>query len=346
MLQAELYIVVFVILILFGLLSIIFIYLVIQKGIANQKRRRIDKYKELVSKAMFQFLYQNVDSRLLLPDNPVKFQALEEVLSDYAKILDGEQALNRISSFANDHFYGYYRERLFHRRWSIRMNTMYMIEDFRMKKLLPDLTKLYDSNKITIAEETQILKLLALFNESKIVEKIKHPKNQLSEFTIRTILGKLNEESFQSLVVIFEYLPKPLQYSIIDVIGVQNLNQYHSYLKNLLKSKDAEIRIRSLKAISALGYPLSSEEIKSHLDSIQWQERMMAAKVCGVLKDRNCLDELKKLMKDKHFLVRTQAAQSILQLPNGRAVLKEIAENSDDSFAKDMALEWLERGEL
>ncbi|WP_241738383.1 hypothetical protein [Anoxybacillus flavithermus] len=49
-------------------------------------------------------------------------------------------------------------------------------------------------------------------------------------------------------------------------------------------------------------------------------------------------------MKDAVFSVRSQAAEALLRMPNGLDILEHIAQTSDDRYARDMALEWLERG--
>ncbi|WP_204524727.1 HEAT repeat domain-containing protein [Litchfieldia alkalitelluris] len=327
-----------------SILSILFLYLIIQKSINNAIRRQVDNYKEETRKMLFLYISNDVESRKLIPDSKVKFRALEELLAGYAKVLEGDQSIDKISTFANKYFYVVYKKNLRHRRWSLRMNTLYMIEDFHIDSLFPDVLNLYKSDRISISEETQILKLMAFFEYDGLLGHIKHPKYELSEFAIRSIFNRMNDKHFALLIEQYEELPLPLQLPLIDLIAVKNLYHYKHELLKLLKSDNVEVRIRALKAIAEIGVQIPDDLIFNHAMSELWQERMMAAKVCGGLQGVRMVEILKQLVTDHHFLVRSQAAQSILRLPKGISVLKEIAETSGDEYSKDMAIEWLEKG--
>ncbi|MFC4320380.1 HEAT repeat domain-containing protein [Litchfieldia salsa] len=329
---------------LFFVLSMLLLYLIIQKAIANNRRCKIDVYKELTREQMYRYISSNEDSQNFVPTSQVKFKALEELLAGYTKLLEGETATERIRTFATTYFKDSYKRSLFHRRWSIRMNTLYMIDDFHMENLFPEVLRLYESKRLTSSEETQILKIMAGYGYEGLEEHIRNPKYPLSEFMVRSIYNRMPLEKFNDLLERYDDLDVELQLPLIDLIAVKNLYSYKQHLIALLSSEKFEVRIRSLKAIAELGLFIPTDTLVKHLFATQWQERMMAAKVCGGGNDLSCIDILKELMSDSHFLVRSQAAQSIGRLPKGKDILRQLSENSPDSYTKDIATEWLERG--
>jgi len=333
--------------IFFGLviiLTILFSYLLIRKVHEIRTRQQIEEYKDRTRGTMFKYLYEGSTSRLLLPDHPLKITAMEELLSDFSHIIEGMATGERIQWFAEKFFADEYRKILFHRRWSIRMNTLYLIEEFHMESMLPDVLQLYKKGRVSRAEEGQILKMLAVFDHPDMFHFFTHTKYNLSELTYRVIYGSLSEEMFEQFVEKFEELPKTLQFTLVDMIGIKNRLEYGSFLESLLTSEDMEIRIRSLKAISQVGYVLPTKQLLTHLHSDSWPERIMAIKICGMLRLDEYVPYLMELMKDRMFQVRSQSAQAISNYPNGAAILQTIIDTTEDTFARDMALEWLERG--
>lgn len=331
--------------ILLCLLTLLLVYLMIRKARENNQRTKIEAYKEKHRDQMFAYIYKNKTTRMLVPDNEIKLRALEELLGDFANVLSGEQAEQNITSFATEYFVEYYRKNLTRRRWSKRMNTLYMIEEFNLSLLMPEVLALYHSKKVTKAEESQIFQLMSRFDYPEILEKIQRPKFSLSEFTYRSIFNKMTPSTLEFTIAKYHQLPYHLQLPLIDIIGVKNLVHKGPFLEHLLKAsgKD-EIKIRVLKVIAEVGYSLPTDLLKNYLTSTNWAIRMMAAKVCGTSREESLLPYLKTLLIDEHFSVRTQAAKSLLLYPKGDSILEEIIKTTDDMYARDMAVDWLERG--
>lgn len=61
-------------------------------------------------------------------------------------------------------------------------------------------------------------------------------------------------------------------------------------------------------------------------------------------KGKSAIPRLIELMHDRTWWVRSQATQAIIQFTNGKEILRTILESSKDTFAKDMAWEWLHKG--
>ncbi|WP_029326861.1 HEAT repeat domain-containing protein [Bacillus coahuilensis] len=72
----------------------------------------------------------------------------------------------------------------------------------------------------------------------------------------------------------------------------------------------------------------------------------MAIKISEYMRKEEFIPPLTTLMKDSSYYVRSQAAQALLRMKNGRELLKKICLTSDDAYARDMAGLWLERSSL
>jgi hypothetical protein len=327
------------------LLSLLFLYLTIRKAIENNIRNKIDAYKEENRDHVFRFLYKGEMSRHLLPDNQIKYVAIEELLNEFANVVEGEELENRMGSFAEMYFLNRYKKNLSHRRWSIRMNVLYNIESFRMEKLLDDVVNLYTTGKnLSEAEAVQILKIMVKFDHPELFNHLISNKHDFSEFVYRLLFSNMTDETLDVFLENFYKLPDKLKLTIIDIVGIENRHECSLLLKAQLIDEKDEIRIRSLKALSHLSTPLTKEELKRHLISENYEERIIALKVCASVRKKEYIPLIIERMSDAMFVVRQQAGQAIYRYPNGIELLREILLQSNDKFARDMALEWLEKG--
>jgi len=71
---------------------------------------------------------------------------------------------------------------------------------------------------------------------------------------------------------------------------------------------------------------------------------MLAARLAGVMKSEETIDQLVELLQDSSWWVRSQAGQSITMFPQGKKILEDVMNSSNDSFARDMAWEWINKG--
>jgi hypothetical protein len=327
---------------LFFLLSL-FIYLIIKKYANNQTRKQINEYKEAYRLDMFRYLQTGEQEILQLDDRLERFTALIELLSEYSNVLDDSELKERISIFAKQHLTKYIKKEIKRRRWSLRMNALYSIEDFHMDHLVETLHDLYKKRITTVSEKAQILKILADFNDDKIVEYIKNVDQSLSDFSLLSIIWKMKEKKFDELMADFDELSSRLQYMVIEVIGKKQLINHHALLQKLVMQNDEELRIRSLKAFTNTGIPINVKSIAAFFDSESWQIRMMTVKLVGVQRLDEYKEKLVELLSDREYIVRTEAAKAILRFKDGGSILTRVIEESNDVFAQDMAIEWLEK---
>jgi HEAT repeat protein len=320
------------------------VYLTIRKAVDINNRRIIDQYIDKYQPILYTMLTDGGYSRGLNPTTVLEQKAIEELLSRYNRILEGEDEKLRLSELASMYLTDYYRKRLKSKRWSQRMNTLYHIEDFNLRPLIEDIYRLTVKKRLSHEELIRTLRILALFQHKELFEMLTVRYHSLSEFEFRNVLIRLEKQKFDQFIFHFHKSSPPLQKAILDVISIKKELNYLAFLENIFSSYKGEIRLRALKALSEIGYVKNMEPYLELLYSTKWEERMVAAKLVGSLKEVKAISRLIELLHDQTWWVRSQAGQAICQFPNGHDILREVLETSKDAFAKDMAWEWLHKG--
>ncbi|WP_186579615.1 hypothetical protein [Aquibacillus kalidii] len=330
---------------LFTLLCL-FLYLLTNKIAKNQSRKQIDLYKDEYRLDMFHFLQNGTGTSFEFGNGDERFVAWTELMQEYSNVLASEDVKARMKQFAEVYLTDFIVKELTKKRWSLRMNALYVIEEFEMDHLSSQLHTLYQNKKVTVVERSQLLKLFALFHDEKVVDYIINKAEDLSDFALIDILSKMDEEEFDKLIDVFDELSDRLKLIVVEVIGRKQFIRHHSFLHNLINAKgqEMELTIRSLKAIINIGVPIDTSLIDKLFDSNYWQLRMMTTKLVGVHRLELFKVRLVPLLSDQEYAVRNEAAKAIFNYKDGAEVLKKITEESEDLFAKDMATEWLEKG--
>ncbi|MEW9051560.1 MAG: HEAT repeat domain-containing protein [Neobacillus sp.] len=322
----------------------LFLYLAVKKHFNNKTKQRILQLKEEIRLDMFHYLQSGNGELLEHKAEGEKLQAVIELLSEFSNVLDDPDVKDRINLLAKEHLTHYLKRELNKQRWSLRINALYLVEDFYMDHLVPTLHRVYQNRRTTITEKTQIIKLLAKFNDPRTLQYLKDIHQSLSEFSLLSILLTIEEDTLNQFLEDFDGYPKKIQYMLIETIGKNQMINQHNLLQKLLKEEDEELRIRALKAYANSGVPIDTKLIAPFFDSENWQIRMMAAKVTGVQRLEQYRDRLISQLSDREYVVRAESAKAILRFKDGESTLKRVIEETTDSFAKDMAIEWLEKG--
>lgn len=326
-------------------LSVILIYLVLRKALENRQKSKIEKLKNDFSEPLFHFLMEGEISKRLVLDTIEKKLAIEELLNRFSEVLEGDSEKKNLCSLAEIYLADYYKQRLQSRKWSKRMNSLYFIEDFQIKSLESDVIRLVNGKKVTKSEQVLGLRILASFQNENLFQQLTVLHAHLSEFDYRSILFKANVGVIDKMILGFYQCQPALQYAILDIFALKNELKYASFIESVFKSNTGEIRLRALKALAAVGFVKNIKDYLPLCQSEKWQERMMLAKLLGVIREEEGLKCLEDLLHDSTWWVRSQAGQSIKNYPNGKKLLKKVYQTSTDPFAKDMAWEWLNKGE-
>jgi hypothetical protein len=327
-----------------SVLLVLLVYLSIRKAIANSRRKKIDRIKEQYNPLIFKYLTGETLVRKLNPVSKLQLKAVEELLNKYTSVLEGLEEKQRLNELASIYLAQYYKKRLRSRRWSIRMNTLYHIEDFNMSMLAEEVYRLTQKKRITTEELVHALRNLALFQYPAIFDLLTLQFKGLSEYEYRNILTRLHEKDFDRFVLHFHKSSISLQKAILGVITLKKEITYLSFLENIFSSYSGEVRLRAIKALADIGYVKDIDRYLELLYSSKWEERMVAAKLVGSLKEEKGLFRLIELLHDSSWWVRSQAGQAISEFSNGKEILQMVLETSKDVFARDMAWEWLQKG--
>ncbi|WP_409299869.1 HEAT repeat domain-containing protein [Peribacillus sp. SCS-155] len=330
-------------LLLLSLLLLMLIYLVIRKTLEIKNRRTIDELKDEYNSILFQYIYSGTLSREIQADTILKQKAVEETLAGFSEVLE-EKAMNeRLSYLAEKHLGKPYASRLKKRNWSIRMNTLSYVESFQMKSLLSYIINILEKPSATPDEKILCLRIMGSFQDPRLMEYLNN-FTFLSDSDYRSILLRLSEKNFDICVLGYHQSNDQLKLALLDVIGIKKDLNYVSFLNDIFRESDHEERVRSLKAIANIGYIKDPESIIPLSTSKRWEERMIAARIFGILKSKPLIPILITLLHDSNWWVRSEAGAALTAFPDGKVVLEDISKTDEDRFARDMAWEWLHKG--
>ena len=145
----------------------------------------------------------------------------------------------------------------------------------------------------------------------------------------------------EQLIEKMENLQESAQYALIDTIAVKGGMAVIEDLEKILVNENSEIRIRGLKGLERIGVIQHLETYIPFINSPIWEERLMVAKLFKHVPLTYTYVYLETLLQDSNWWVRSQAANTMIEDPNGRQKLKEFIETTTDQYAIDMANEVL-----
>ncbi|QRG68997.1 HEAT repeat domain-containing protein [Brevibacillus choshinensis] len=340
------------------LLIVLYVYLVWRKYLNIRITKRKGEWLSNREEELKKYLLSGEHSRKLIPTQRYQYEVLEDYFSEYLSNFKLESEKDPIAVFAETVFVPVYKKRLQKGNWSTRMNTLYFIDLFRLKSMQGDLLSHLTSKKCSPEETHLIYNVLATFEFDQFQDLLKGSK-ELPPFHLSQIMSRLvDQDNLEGYVDRFEGFPLFLKKGILDVAREKNLRseQLQQLLEGLLQdeSTDQELRIRALKTIGSLGYLTSPEIItrmlETNVEDKKWNtsqsaaEKMMIARLMGNIKKDCFLPYLERLISDSGYIVRVEAAKSIRKYKHGKEKLQQIAASHADLYAREIAMEWMERG--
>ncbi|RPA60920.1 hypothetical protein EF384_03455 [Aerococcus agrisoli] len=311
-----------------------------------RKQKRIEKdirdaYIQKNHRAWFNFLYRKepLDKQLLW-ENTAELKAIESILLSYNRNTQDSVIRDQTQFFADKYLTEDYQKKLSNRRWSVRMNTLRRVAGFHMTTLNTVLRDMMDKPK-SIDETFTLLQIYQEILPEEFVDQLIKYQDNLSEYQFKQLFIGMSQQIKNMLVPMFQSLNKVGQYAFIDIAGKHPTFSDHYNLMALLDDEDQEIRIRALKAMSEGTIISDREKILSFMDSDIWQERLMVAKIFAKRPISENETVYRNLIEDPTWWVRNEAARVLSLTHNGRAVLRDIMENSDDKYAVDVSRAFL-----
>jgi hypothetical protein len=332
-----------------------YLYLLLRKFNSIRFQKKKKSWLELHMQAIHNYFLTGQGVEKFAPEAEHQHQAMEDFFSDYLSNYKTDLSNNLVKSFVEQYMIPRYQKKLLDPLWSVRVNTLYFIDLFKLEKMQDDLLMLLRKKKCSAEERYQIYLLLAEFDYAKLQDLLKSSKG-LPPFLLNEMMNRLvNNDNFDSYVNLFHELPQDWQLSLLDVFRDQNLrsDKLQNLLESLLEGPSRELKVRALKTISILGFISSpaviTQMIENSVSKGEWEdaqaagERMMIARLMGHIRVDEFIPYLKKLITDRAYNVRTNAAKSIRRYKQGRELLLSIANTHEDAFAKNIAREWLDR---
>lgn len=326
--------------VLIGLL----IYLMARKAFEISHRRKVREAKNQLNDKVLQYILSGGLQRTLHMDTKVKIEAIEELLSHYSEILEGIPEMNNLKELAQSQLSDFYRKNLRSIKWSTRMNTLFHIETFKMEALKEDILRLLNRKRLSKEEKIRGLRILTQFDPNSMFDLVTERHSDLSHLEYRSILSRIEGSGFDQFLLGYHSCGQELKFALLDLAGITKELKYVHFLESVYSVSSGEERVRSLKALAAIGHVRTLESFLPLFESVNWEERMLMARLAGKLKADKTLPTLIQLLQDKSWWVRSQAAQSIMMFPAGKNLLQDVVASSEDAFARDMAWEWINKG--
>ncbi|RJS58660.1 HEAT repeat domain-containing protein [Bacillus sp. PK3_68] len=320
-------------------------FLLIQKVNTNRKAEKVESIKAYLRPDLFAYLLgdeKDLHNRWL-SSHPLNLQALEELLEEASKMFKGEEIAAMITMLAEEWLKEEYRRRLTKRRWSIRMNVLYHIENFHMASFAPYLwLALAEDSFQTKAEQTEAIRVLASLQSKALATDLIQLTPPFSKALYKDVLRRFNGTYQSFFIENYEKLNNIFKQAIIEWMAETQDYRYIPFIVDQLKQSHLELRIAALKVLYLFGYADDSADIYSFSYSSHWQERMLFAKLAGAAKKDRFLPQLTKLIADENWFVRNAAGEALQKYADGALILQHIIETHHDRYAKDMAAQWLE----
>ncbi|MCQ4087419.1 HEAT repeat domain-containing protein [Saccharibacillus sp. JS10] len=344
--------------IVFAILLVLF-YLVERKVRRMRHRQQVKEAVELFSaksSALDDYLRSGDRTRKLNAPGSgegLRREALEEALLDRLNVGASETEKQRIFDFAGSYFAEEYKYLLNRRRWSDRMNVLLHIEKFHIvslkDQLIARLEKL-DPDQKNDDERFLLIRTLSSLQIEETFDYLELAAERFSELQLMQVLRPIKGELAQRLIREFDQLPVRIQRCELDTLRLGNVRttEVLDLLERCMNSEDTETRIRAIKALANFGYmnEAAADRLESRMaegDAVIWPERMMYARLAGAVREERFAPYLEQMMADRSYEVRREAAASLSNYRGGLERIRQVAENHPDRFAKDMAIEILER---
>lgn len=335
---------VFIIIMLLVLICLAF-YIAVQYEKKKALITRKNEYLNELSSVWHDYLVKSKEADLakLKPSNKEEYEITEKILLCYVKNLSNSEILLKIKGFANEFLTDYYALLLRSRKWSLRMNALYRTADFKLETLIEE-CHLLEQRKCTPEEIHQIYKIYSIMDFDSLVEKLQANKDTFTEIEYSRLLTFISDKDLNHMVTLFEEFPYKCQLAIVNALGHRRLQEYVSFFEKLILHTDPEMRLRSLKAIFETGWVIDIEKYLHFVHSDIWEERLHVTKLLGRLPLEDSYSYLQKLLKDQSWKVRSEAANTIGKIKDGKKMLIEFVDTSSDRYAIEIANEIIRKG--
>lgn len=168
-------------------------------------------------------------------------------------------------------------------------------------------------------------------------------KGRTSRLQIAQVLIELGGPALPALRALIMELPDDDEHGVVratalEVLALTGDVAAAPYIRYALEAQALEVRAAAFRSARLLNLNLTPDELRWGLKDAHADVRAVAAQTTGALREPALMPELKALLADPSWWVRTNAARALYGLgPEGAAALVAVLESSDDRFARDIA---------
>ncbi|MCG3086801.1 HEAT repeat domain-containing protein [Sporosarcina cyprini] len=320
-------------------LQVILLAILIWRKVRRNRaeRKEQQRYAELLPEFV-SYLYGESDLDVAKLKND--YRVAQRLASDIMSSTRDDAIQEKVRSTAFAALHKPYERALEDPSWPVRMNVLYYIQSFQMKGLAPLLQSKFQKMPLWNEEKKQMARTLASLGDTSILPAV-YSGNQHSQKFYRDVLLRFPAEADLQLLAFYEETDNPsYQCAYLQRIGDREVQEQIAQVEAALASDLPEVRIQALKTIGNLYYMHAPELLRPFFFSDQWQERMLVAQTVRKLDIHQFSEELGQLLGDTEWWVRYAAAETILEV-EGAEKLMYYVKNHPDSFARDMASQWL-----
>lgn len=278
---------------------------------------------------------------ILIPKNKSEIAEVENILLSYLKNISNPAIHSKIQSFAQLYLKEHYKKELKSRNWSRRMNAIYRIADFQISELVGNCEKAM--KRENALEAFQLLKIYSILEKENFAQQLVSLEHSFSESEYKKLFSNLEVEMLKQLIDQMEDLKEEAQYALIDTMSLIGNMEIVEKLEKLLNHEHVEIRIRILKGLEKIGIIQNLDIYIPFEQSPVWEERLMVAKIFKNVPLKYTNASLERMLQDSNWWVRSQAAKTMIEHPDGRQKLELFIETATDQYAIDMANEVLKK---
>lgn len=258
--------------------------------------------------------------------------AIDTIFVSYVTSMNKEEILERASTYAALNMKNYYVKQLTSRDEADRLHALQRTLILDLEFLVPLIERRLKENRTGSMEEYLVmLKVAAKYNRNLFLAHMYKPRLTFYDNEYHLLLSNIEDSYGDYFKDHFEELPIQLKLAFLE-FSCLNRNLDSSYLslfEQLLTSECAGIRLRALRAISSYGEISHVKHYEEFVHSTHWEERLLLAEILRFVKEDDSYTYLKKLMLDPNSNVRKQAALSLMDLPEGQAILQQVSDSEE-----------------
>ncbi|WP_271402116.1 HEAT repeat domain-containing protein [Salinicoccus roseus] len=297
----------FVVLSLTGALFLL-VALFIMRSIQRRRRNEeIIQYTDIHFDGWFDYIFHGIGTPPPIR-NDAHVEAVEKIFFSFSNNGYSEGIYERIEAFSTENFTHRYEHTLKHRPWAQRINTLNKIIEFRMGGFEDVFTE-KEIQRLSRFEYFLFLIYLSLFDMDRFMY-VYFLRDDLSEYEYKKIFSRLDDEQVTFMRGRFEEMTTPSQLALIGRVSFIRDSKSLDWLETMFASDVPEVRIRTLKAISAIGSTRNQDVYMAFYESEVWEERMLAIRLAPTIGDASVYGVIKGL-DDPHPLVRREAVKTL-----------------------------------